>query len=109
MVPQPSISHDVLDAALGLYNKNTGLPDGMRNMFCADRGVKDVAALQNGRAFFPMLAVAHLDAAIQNGKDLFASIDVPLVRSVSPMESRRNAAHVGDIERAPRPAGGEFP
>src|SRR5690606_16353787 len=83
-------------------DENARLTNGMGHMLCANGGMEDVTGPQNGRLLQAVLPIAHLDLTVQDGKHLFSGVDVPPVRLIRPVQSSRNAAHVGDIDGAPR-------
>lgn len=52
-------------------------------------------------------AVAHLHLAVEHGEDLLAVVDVPAVRLVGPVQPRRDAVHLRDVQRTPGAIGTE--
>ncbi|KGD29108.1 cupin domain protein [Burkholderia pseudomallei] len=56
-------------------------------MFRPYRCEKDVARLENGRALDAGVAIAHLDAAVEDDEHLLAIVDMPLVRLIRPMQA----------------------
>lgn len=53
-------------------------------------------------------AIAHIQASVQNIKDLFTVINMPLVGRVCPIKTRSNTRHIGDIKSTPCSIGSEF-
>src|SRR5262249_9812295 len=45
---------------------------------------------------------AHLDPPVERRENFLAIIDVPMIRRVGPVQARGDAAHIGDVEGAPR-------
>src|SRR5690606_18837159 len=95
------LSGPSLDTALSLNDKDPGFSDRVSNMLCPDSGIEHVARLKDGAALFAGIPISHLDAAIEDGKDLFPVIDVPLVWPICPMQARGDAAHIGNVGGAP--------
>src|SRR3546814_7065719 len=70
-------------------------------MLGANGSMEHVTGFQDRRLLRSVLAIAHLDASIQDCKYLFPVIDVPSVRLVRPMQPNRDTAHFCDIKRTP--------
>src|ERR1043166_701992 len=45
---------------------------------------------------------AHLDTPVEHRENFLVNIDVPMIRRVGPVQARGDAAHIGDVEGAPR-------
>src|SRR5258706_2849936 len=103
----PSLCCTALDATLALDHQYPRFADRIRHMLRTHRRIKHVASFKNRRMFDAGFAIAHLDAAIENGENFLAIVDVPLVGLIGPVQTGRDAAHAGDVERAPGTRGRE--
>ena len=92
----------MLDTALALDDKDPRLSDGVGNMLCPDSSIEDVPRFKEGAVLYTSTSIAHLDAAIEDRKDLLSSIHMPLVWLIRPMKARGDPAHIGNVRGAPR-------
>ena len=97
--PQPA--GDPLHAPSFLDNENSCLAARVRHVLAADTGEEDVTGLQHCDLLFAGFAVMHVDRAVEHHEHLLAIVHMPAIRLVGPMQARGNAAHVGNVERAP--------
>ena len=86
----------MLDTALALDDKDPRLSDGVGNRLCPDSSIEDVPRFKEGAVLYTSTSIAHLDAAIEDRKDLLSIIDMPLVWLIRPMKARGDPAHIGN-------------
>lgn len=77
-------------------------------MLATDLCEEYVASMQDNGFFNTALAIVHIDYAIEYREYFFSIIDVPSIRRVSPVQAYACAVNICDIDRAPRPVGGEL-
>ena len=100
--PQSGVGPGELsDTALTLDHENPGFPDGMSDMLRTDSGMEHIARLEDSAVLHAPVSIPHFDPAIEDGKYFLPVIDVPFVWLIRPMKARGDAAHVGDVCRAP--------
>ena len=91
-----------LDAIYRVDHKNTRLALWVRIMFGANQRIENVTSSQINRCFDTIITIEHAHTAIQNGKDLSQIIHMPFIGLISPVRSRDDAIHAGNIQRVPR-------
>lgn len=96
------------NAALTFDNQNPYFSARMRDMLTSHSREKNVADRQCYDVLDARLAVMHVDRAVENRKYLFTIIYMPPVRLVSPVQTGRGPAHVGDVVSTPGASGCEF-
>ena len=71
-------------------------------MLGTDAGKEDVTGRQRDHILGVVVAVVHIDDAIENREDFLAIIDMPLIGLIGPMQSHDDPGHTRNAERAPR-------
>lgn len=100
--PQSGVGPGELsDTAPTLDHENPGFPYGMSDMLRADGGMEHIARLEDGAVLHAPVSIPHFDPAIEDGKYFLPVIDVPFVWLIRPMKARGDAAHIGNVRRAP--------
>ena len=67
-----------------------------------DTSVEPRREVADGAVLYTSTSISHLDAAIEDRKDLLSIIDMPLVWLIRPMKARGDPAHIGNFRGAPR-------
>lgn len=71
-------------------------------MFVADLGMADAAGGESLDALLAVLAVVHVDRAVEDDEDLRTVVDVPDVGLVGPVQPDGRLVDLRDVERPPR-------
>src|SRR5882762_698753 len=89
IIQTPSNVASSSNAAFSLDNQDACLTARVSDVLATDLGEEDISCVQGDDLFCAIFPVMHINRPVQNREDLLAFVDVPLVRSICPVQARR--------------------